>query len=149
MKNLVGIVLLTMIVSSCSLFKKPSMSQEQIDAMVAENQALKAQSPATKNLEDQLALSRMQVDEAMLKLAACEEEAKSKTHIIVGAFKLSSNADEYSAEMKGMGYEGKIMAGPYSFSLVTASSHESIQAAINAIGAIRDNVIEDAWIYIE
>lgn len=149
MKNLVGIVLLTMIVSSCSLFQKSSMTQEQIDAMVAENQALKAQSPATKDLEDQLALSRMQLDEAMLQLAACEEAAKSRTHIIVGAFKLSSNADDYSAEMKGMGYEGKIMAGPYSFNLVTASSHESIQAAINAIGAIRDNVIETAWIYIE
>ena len=149
MKNLVGIVLLTMIVSSCSLFQKSSMTQEQIDALIAENQALKAQISDAKNLEDQLALTRMQVDEAMLKLAACEEAANSKAHIIVGAFKISSNADEYSAEIKGMGYEGKIMAGPYNFNLVSASSHESIQASLNALGAIRDNVIETAWIYIE
>lgn len=149
MKNLIGIVLLALIVSSCSLFQKPSMTQEQIDAMVAENQALKAQASGCKDLEDQLALTRLQVDEAMLKLAACEESANARAHIIVGAFKISSNADEYSAEMKNRGYDGTIMAGPYNFRLVSASSHESIQAAINALGEVRNNVIETAWIYIE
>ncbi len=149
MKNLVGIVLLAMLVSSCSLFQKPSMSQEQIDAMVAENQALKSQDSGNKDLEDKLALARMQLDEAMLKLANCEEAANSTVHIIVGAFKNSTYADDYSAEMKGMGYEGNIMAGPYNFNLVVASSHESVQAALNALGSIRDNVIETAWIYFE
>ena len=149
MKNLAGIVLLAMIVSSCSLFQKPSMSQEQIDAMVAENQALKSQDTGNKDLEDQLALARMQLDDAMLKLANCEEAANSKVHIIVGAFKNSSYADDYSAEVKGMGYEGSIMAGPYNFNLVAASSHESVQAALNSLGGIRQNIIETAWIYIE
>jgi hypothetical protein len=51
--------------------------------------------------------------------------------------------------MKGAGYDGKIMAGPYNFNLVTASSHESIRAALNVLGNIRDNVIETAWIYME
>jgi cell division protein FtsN len=125
------------------------MTQEQIDIMVAENQALKAQASESKELEDQLALARMQLDEAMLKLAACEEDAKSKVHIIVGAFKTSSYADEYSAAMKTQGYDGKIIAGPYSFNLVTASSHESVNAALNALSSIRENVIETAWIYIE
>ena len=114
MKNLVGIALLALITSSCTLFQKPSMTQEQIDAMVAENQALKAQAAGCQDLEDQLALTRMQVDEAMLKLAACEEAAMSKVHIIVGAFKNATYADEYSAEMKQSGYEGRIIAGPVS-----------------------------------
>ncbi|MCK4748573.1 MAG: SPOR domain-containing protein [Bacteroidales bacterium] len=149
MKKLLGIGLLALMVSSCSLFQKPSMTQDQINAMVAENQALKAQASESKDLEDQLALQRMQLDEAMLKLAACEESAKSKVHIIVGAFKTSSYADEYSAEMKTRGYDGKIMAGPYNFNLVTAGSYESINAALNALYSIRDNVIETAWIYIE
>ena len=115
MKNLIVIVLLGLTVSSCSLFQKPSMTQEQIDALVAENQALKSQATACAELEDQLALARMQMDDAMLKLAACEEAAHSKVHIIVGAFKNSTYADEYSAEMKKQGYDGKIMAGPYQF----------------------------------
>ena len=51
--------------------------------------------------------------------------------------------------MKNNGYVGKIMAGPYQFNLVTAGSYESIQAALNELGNIRANVIEDAWIYIE
>lgn len=149
MKNLVGFVLIALLVSSCSLFQKPSMSQEQIDAMVAENSALKSQATKSKDLEDKLAMARMQLDEAMLKLSACEEDAKSKVHIITGSFKTSSYAEEYSATMKGQGYDGKIIAGPYSFHLVTASSHESIQAAINALGPVRESVIETAWIYIE
>ena len=149
MKNLIGIGLLALMVSSCSLFQKPSMTQEQIDAMVAENQALKCQATASKDMEDQLALARMQVDEAMLKLANCEEAAKSKVHIIVGAFKTSSYADEYSAEMKNQGYDGNILAGPYSFNLVTSGSYESIKAALNSLVNVRESVIETAWIYIE
>jgi hypothetical protein len=149
MKNLIGVLVLALLLSSCNLFKRPSMNQEQIDSMVAENTAMKAQVSGNKELEDQLALTRMQLDEAMMKLATCEEAAKSKVHIVVGAFKTASYADEYSTLLKNKGYEGKIIAGPYRFNLVTASSHESIRAALNALGPVRENVIETAWIYME
>ena len=149
MKNLVGIVLLSLIVSSCNLFQKPSMTQENIDAMVAENSALKSQLTKSKDMEDQLAMARMQLDEAMLKLSACEEGAKSKVHIITGAFKISSNANDFSGVMQSSGHDGNIIPGPYNFNLVTASSHESINAALNALAPIRENVILTAWIYIE
>ncbi len=99
--------------------------------MVAENSALKSQATKSKDMEDQLALARMQLDEAMLKLSACEENVKSKVHIITGAFKISSNADEFSAVMKSSGYDGKYHFRPLQFHLVTASSHESIHAAIS------------------
>ena len=148
MKNLIGIILLGLIVSSCSLFQKPSMNQEQIDEMVAENDALKTQVKSSKDLEDQLALARLQADEAMLKLADCEG-GNSKVHIIVGAFKNSSYANEYSAEMKTQGYAGRIIAGPYNFNLVTSGSYESIKASLQDLNGVRDNVIETAWIYIE
>jgi len=148
MKNLIGIILLGLIVSSCSLFQKPSMTQEQIDEMVAENDALKTQVQSNKDLADQLALARMQADEAMLKLADCEG-GNSKVHIIVGAFKNSSFANDYSAEMKEQGYAGRIIAGPYNFNLVTSGSYESIKASLQDLYGVRDNVIETAWIYIE
>ena len=148
MKNLIGIILLGLIVSSCSLFQKPSMTQEQIDEMVAENAALKTQVTSNKDLADQLALARMQADEAMLKLADCEG-GNSKVHIIVGAFKNSSFANDYSAEMKEQGYAGRIIAGPYNFNLVTSGSYESIKASLQDLYGVRDNVIETAWIYIE
>ncbi|RLD57465.1 MAG: hypothetical protein DRI97_05290 [Bacteroidetes bacterium] len=148
MKNLIGIILLGLIVSSCSLFQKPSMTQEQIDEMVAENDALKTQVTSNKDLADQLALARLQADEAMLKLADCEG-GNSKVHIIVGAFKNSSYANDYSAEMKEQGYAGRIIAGPYNFNLVTSGSYESIKASLQDLNGVRDNVIETAWIYIE
>ena len=148
MKNLIGIILLGLMVTSCNLFNKPSMTQDQIDAMVAENEALKVQVKNSKDLTDQLALARMQADEAMLKLADCEG-GNSKVHLIVGAFKNSSYADDYSAEMKTQGYDGKIIAGPYNFNLVTSGSYSSVKAALNDLKTVRDNVIETAWIYIE
>ena len=148
MKNLIGINLLGLIVSSCSLFQKPSMTQEEIDIVIAENRALKTQVKSSKDLADQLALARMQADEAMLKLADCEG-GNSKVHIIVGAFKTSSSANEYSEEMKEQGYAGKIIAGPYNFNLVTSGSYESIKASLQDLTSVRDNVIETAWIYIE
>jgi hypothetical protein len=148
MKNLIGIIILGLIVSSCSLFQKPTMTQEQIDIMVAENDALKTQVESNKDLADQLALARMQADETMLKLADCEG-GDSKVHIIVGAFKNSSYANEYSAEMKEQGYAGRIIAGPYNFNLVTSGSYESIKASLQDLNGVRDNVIETAWIYIE
>jgi len=148
MKNLIGIILLGLIVSSCSLFQKPSMTQEEIDVMVAENRALETQVKSSKDLADQLALARLQADEAMLKLADCEG-GNSKVHIIVGAFKNSSYANDYSAEMKEQGYAGRIIAGPYNFNLVTSGSYESIKASLQDLTSVRDNVIETAWIYIE
>ena len=148
MKNLIGIILLGLIVSSCSLFQKPPMTQEQIDEMVAENDALKTQVQSNKDLADQLALARLQADEAMLKLADCEG-GNSKVHIIVGAFKNSTYANEYSAEMKEQGYAGRIIAGPYNFNLVTSGSYESIKASLQDLNSVRGNVIETAWIYIE
>lgn len=148
MKNLIGIIILGLTLSSCTLFEKPPMTQDEIDAMIAENETLKAQVEESKDLEDQLALARMQVDEAMLKLANCEEMANSKVHIIVGAFKNASNADGYSANIKAKGYTGKIIAGPYNFNLVTSGSYGSVKEALNDLGSVRD-VIENAWIYIE
>jgi hypothetical protein len=124
------------------------MTQEEIDAMVAENNALKTELESNKDLADQLAMARSQADEAMLKLAECED-VTSKVHIIVGAFKISSNADDYSALMKDQGYAGEIIAGPYSFNLVSSGSYTSIKAALGDLRDIRSNVIEEAWIYIE
>jgi len=149
MKNLIGIVFLALMVSSCSLFQKPSLTQEEIDALLAENEALKTEVEASKDLQDRLALAQKQADDALLKLSDCEDASQSKVHIIVGAFKNSSYANDYSAEMKNQGYDGRIIAGPYNFNLVTSSSHESIRSALNALGAVREQVIETAWVYIE
>lgn len=124
------------------------MTQEEIDQMVAENNDLKAQVETNKDLADQLAMARMQADEALLKLAECENSS-SNVHIIVGAFKNPDNADDFSALMKDQGYTGTILAGPYRFSLVSTGSYVSIKAALRDLSEIRSTVIETAWVYIE
>ena len=43
------------------------ISDDEIDALLVENEALKTQVEASKDLEDRLALAQNQADEAMLK----------------------------------------------------------------------------------
>ena len=148
MKNLVWILILVLATSSCSLFQKPSMSQEEIDAMTARNQSLERQLSECENLEAQLAAANARAESVAAELAELQEAIKGKYQIIVGAFKISSNATEYSQTIKNAGYEGKIVAGFFGFDLVTYSSHESFAEALRALDEARINVIETAWVYV-
>jgi hypothetical protein len=44
---------------------------------------------------------------------------------------------------------GGSLPGPYNFNLVTSGSYESLRSALNALGNIREQVIETAWVYME
>jgi hypothetical protein len=148
MKNVILIILLAIATSSCNLFQKPSMNQEEIDAMVAKNQSLENQLQECENLESQLASANAQIQQLSSELSALQEATKGKFQVIVGAFKVPSNAEDYSRTIVNMGYEGKIVAGPFGFDLVTFSSHETLMEALRSLDDARINVIETAWIYI-
>ena len=62
MKNLVWIFILAIVTSSCSLFQKPSMSQEEIDAMTARNQSLEQQLAECETMESQLAAANARAE---------------------------------------------------------------------------------------
>jgi len=124
------------------------MSQEEIDALVAKNQALEKQAQDCKDLNNQLAAANAEIQNLRSQLTSLQEATKGKFEVIVGAFKVPSNAQNYSATIKNQGYEGKIEPGPYGFDLVTYSSHESLVEALRAMDQARMNVIDNAWVYI-
>lgn len=148
MKKLIWIVLLALTVTSCGLFQKSSMSQEEIDAMVSKNQSLENQVQECNDLNNQLAAANAEIQNLRAQLTALQEATKGKFQVIVGAFKVPSNAQNYSVTIKNAGYEGKIEPGPYGFDLVTYSSHESLVEALRALDQARINVIDNAWVYI-
>ncbi|MBN2698064.1 MAG: hypothetical protein JXR52_04510 [Bacteroidales bacterium] len=149
MRNLAFILVLALITSSCNLFKKSAMTQEEINALVAKNQSLEQQVNAQQDLQGQLSAANAQIQSLKTELAELQEACKGRFMVIVGAFKVPSNATDYSQTIKNAGYEGKIVPGPFGFDLVTYSTHESLPEALRALSDAQVKVIDTAWIYIK
>ncbi len=151
MKNLALLVAMTLLVTSCNLFKKPSMSQDEIDALVTEKQNLEKQLQENnamyeQQISDIQKRSEQQIADLQKQVEKC---GTGKYHVIVGSFKTPAYADEYATKIRSLGYDGEILSGKYSFKLVTSSSHESLKAALSAMAKARDNVSAKAWVYVE
>jgi hypothetical protein len=150
MKKLSILILVILTAASCSLFEKPSMTQEEVDAVVAQKAAAEEE---LANLQQQYDLLKLKADEcaSALDQYTRQEEmntaAAGKYNVITGAFKNSTYADEYAAEMRQAGGTGEILQGPYDFNLVVYSAHSSLGEAIQAMYTARQEVIDDAWVY--
>jgi|GEM_PF-951025 len=150
MKKLSILLLAILSVTSCSLFDKPSMTQEEVDAVVAQKAAVEEE---MANLQQQYDLLKLKADECASALDQYTRQEEMKTaaagkyNVITGAFKNSTYADEYAAEMRNSGGTGEILQGPYDFNLVVYSAHSSLGEAIQAMYKARQEVIDDAWVY--
>lgn len=150
MKKIGLLLIVAAMLGSCTLFEKPSMTQEEIDAMLNKNQTLTEQLAAAKedaNLQSMKAIECAKVLEELQK----EEEvsAHGMFYVIAGSFKTPQYAEDYSKKMKEMGGEGAIVSGPSDFSLVSYSSHASLREAINAMEKARLNIASEAWVFMD
>jgi len=153
MKNLVFLITLALLFTSCKYFQKTSMTQDEINALVTEKQNLE------KQLQDNNAMYEEQISEIQKdseqKIAELQQQVEKcgmgsgKYHVIVGSFKTPSYADDYAAKIRSLGYEGDVLSGKYSFKLVTSSSHESLKKALAEMKKARESVSAKAWVYIE
>lgn len=150
MKKIAILLMVALVAGSCSLFQKPSMSQEEIDAMVAQNVRLQED---LANAEHEASTQKMRADQCAQLLAemqkAEEEKAKGKFHVVAGSFKTLSYAEEYSKHVKETGGTGAIVPGPSDFSLVASGSYATLREAVNAMEEARMNISSDAWVYME
>jgi hypothetical protein len=127
------------------------MTQEEVDAVVAQKAAAEEE---LANLQQQYDLLKLKADEcaAALDQYTRQEEMKAaamagKYCVITGAFKNSTYADEYAAEMRQSGGTGEIIQGPYQFNLVVFSAHSTLNDAIQAMYKARQEIIDDAWVF--
>ena len=152
MKKLVLSAIVIALLGSCSLFDKPGMTQEEIDALIAEKQELEKELQENKaQYEQELMQMKQQMEEAK-KLAEEEQQPHAKKgtgkyYVIVGSFKTPAYAEDYAEKMRLMGSDGDIIQGPSNFRLVTHSSHNSLRAAANAMEQARVNISSEAWVY--
>ncbi|MCF8225289.1 MAG: hypothetical protein K9J30_05380 [Bacteroidales bacterium] len=145
-----AILLITVIIaSSCSLFEKPSMSQEEIDSLVEEKAVLEEQ---LVNLKQDYELLNLKAEECAKMLEQQTKEKKAaigKYSVIIGSFKNMKYAKDYSVKVKGMGGLGNIIAGPYDFNLVVYTTHATLREAAQSMYKARENLTDEAWIYME
>lgn len=147
MKKAVILLMVLVTVSSCSLFEKPSMTQEEIDALI--NQKAKVEEELV-NLKQDYDLLKMKADECakMFDQQAKKEEISGRYHVIVGSFKKNNNAEKYSERMKAQGASGNIIPGPSDFKLVVFTTHQTLKEAAASMYKARENITGDAWIYM-
>ncbi len=147
MKKVAILLILIISVSSCSLFEKPTMTEEDINSLVQEK----------ANVEEELANVIQDRDMWKLKAEECAQLLEEQTseqemltgnyYVIAGSFKNSQYASEFSDKVRQMGGTGTIVPGPYNFNLVAFSVHETLSAAAESMYNVRSNVSEDAWIW--
>lgn len=150
MKKIAILVIVALLAGSCSLFEKPSMSQEEIDSIVARNALLQED---LVNAQHEAALYKMQAAECnavLAELQKVEEAISSGLFVVVaGSFKTPEFANDYAAKMKEMGGEGAVVEGPSDFKLVSYSSHANLREAIESMEKARMNIASEAWVYMK
>jgi len=68
-------------------------------------------------------------------------------YLIVGSFITPKYAENYSANVREMGYNTQIiMAGKWN--LVAAESYTNLREAVTGLDLVRSNVTVNAWIYV-
>ena len=73
--------------------------------------------------------------------------ATGNYYVIVGSFKTSSYASNWSAKISDQGYPAEIVKVSY-WNLVSAGSSTNLRSAINELSSIRSDVTSNAWIFV-
>ena len=124
------------------------MTQEQIDALIAQKAAVEEELANTQQALDLLRLKAEECEQ-MLEQQAKPAKLDGKYFVIAGSFKNSKYADEYAVKVKQMGGAGNIIPGPYNFNLVVYSAHSTLADAAKSMYLARTNISEEAWVFME
>jgi hypothetical protein len=147
MKKVAILLFAVITVSSCSIFEKPSMNQNEIDGLINQKAKVEAELASIKQ-ENELLKLRVQECAKLIEQQTAESQVKGKYSVIVGSFKNSKYAADYAAKMKEKGGEGGILAGPSDFNFVVYSSHPTLKEAAGSMRNLRKDWSPDAWIWM-
>ncbi len=132
-------------------FGKPAMSQQEIDALVAENDELQNQiKEDAAAYERELDALRAEYEQKLANYEASNPKTPvTGFYVVVGSFKNQKYAEEYAGKIKSMGYEGNIIDGPSNFKLVTSSTHSGLKDALPALKKARSVIASKSWVYFK
>ena len=147
-----------MILSSCkdgvSFLGGGKEAKAKIAMLEQENADLKKQLQDCKDIQNAEIMSirsdyEKKLADLQLKLEAGTASEYNGYYVVVGSFKNQKYAQDYSAKVKQMGYEGNIVAGPNNFNLVTYGSYKTLKSSLEPMRKARQSVSSEAWIYFK
>ncbi len=135
------LVLLTIILSSCSSLKKPTSSSFEDSESPYVKEDVK---PKVKTNSDKIV-----VKEEKVKLLDVENEA-FKYYVIIGSFKILNNAKNYKQELIKEGFRPVLMENEAGLYRVSVSAYNDEEASRKRISEIRSQYREysDVWLLI-
>ncbi len=77
------------------------------------------------------------------------QEIKDPFNLIVGSFKVESNALKLNKMLKSKGYDSKIIDWNHGFKLVTFGSYPDIHKAYNKFSKAKEVVDADVWVFVD
>ena len=150
-KALIFTLLLALTFSSCRFFEK-FKSDKAEDTLVAwqakQDSIKKVKALKAQKLEAARRAKEKAIQDSLMRVK--EMEARNKYHVIIGSFKVPSNADDYQKQVTQFGFDNpKIVQSPNGFKMVSVGSFETYSKAANEILRVnrsKDEPIE-MWVY--
>jgi len=138
---IIPILLISLLAGGCRFFKKKEVTK--VDTLVA----WQAKQDSLKVLEE-IAMKEKAIQDSLLRIQ--EMQARLKFHVIIGSFKVPTNADDWQQEVIKMGYnDTKIIDSDNGFKLVSIGSYETYSLAFNEIEKINEGkeTPTELWVY--
>ncbi len=138
--------------SSCDWFNTTFLGKPSKAETARKEAAEKARRDSLAQIEmqqameaEQQALERQVLEEETARLAA----ENKRYHVVVGCFRVPSNADRMLGLLQGRGYRAKMLNFKNGFACISAASYDDIHTAFNEMHKIMksDFAPEDIWVY--
>jgi cell division protein FtsN len=150
-KVLIITLLMAFTFSGCRFFERfrKDKASDTLVAWEAKQDSIKrAEMLKAKKLEEaRLARERAQQDSIM---RIRELEALNRFHVIIGSFKVYSNADDFQGKVADMGFQNpKVVESPNGYRMVSVGAFETYSKATNEILRINRDKEEpiELWVY--
>ena len=150
-KALIFTLLLALTFSGYRFFErfKSDKAEDTLAVWQAKQDSIKkVEMLKAKKLEEARRAKEKAIQDSLMRIK--EMEARNRYHVIIGSFKVPSNADDYQKQIAKLGFQNpKIVESPNGFRMVSVGAFETYSKAANEILRINRSKEEpvDMWVY--
>jgi len=150
-KLLIFTLLLATTFASCDFFggSKKDKAADTLAVWQAKQDSIKkAEMERDKKLEEARRAKEKAIQDSLNRIR--EMEARNRFHVIIGSFKVPSNADDFHAQVSQWGFQNpKIIESPNNFRMVSVAAYDTYSKAANEILRIQRNQEQpmEMWVY--
>lgn len=140
---IIPILLISLLVSGCKYFGG-KRDTKKVDTLVA----WQAKQDSINKVQEAITAKEKEVNDSLQRIQ--DALSKLKYNVIIGSFKVPTNADSWQQEVNKMGFNStKIIDSDNGFKLVSIGAFETYSKAFAQIGKINEGKEEpiELWVY--